>query len=266
MKQRKEQAINNTRIAIIFFIILLFFVGISLLFKLVLVIREGKFDDTTRFTLSVSNNKNLEVISLSPGLKNITIFKLPSIEPNEAGKLLEIPIEGFIASNSLDLNQKVDSVFLKSILNYNNLKTNFTLIDLLRIFAFVRTVPESSVNIKNINLDLDTGRIDKIVGRLAGDELIGKEGKTIQIINGTDIGGFGNRLARLISNMGGNVIIVATSDVPHKKSAISYIDEKSYTVEKLSKILGYEPVLEIDNAISDITITIGEDKASSSPF
>ena len=265
MKQKKK-VISNTKIAIIFFIILLFFAGLSLTFKLILVLREGKFDDGRRFTLSVSNSKNFEVISLSPSLKNIIIFRLPSMKSNEAVRLLEIPIEGFVISDSLDLNQKVDSVFLKSILNYNNLKTNFTLIDLLRIFAFVWTVPESNVNIRNITPDLDTGRIDKIVGSLASDELIGKEGKTIQIINGTNIGGLGNRLARLISNMGGNVIIVATSDTTKKRSKISYIGEKSYTVEKLNKVLGYELVLEIDNAISDVTIVIGEDKANSSPF
>ncbi len=265
MKKKKEQ-VSNAKIAIVFFIFLAFFVGISLTLKLVSVVREGKFDDGRRFTLSLSNSKNLDVMSFSPPTKDIVIFKLPVVSPNEAGKLLEIPIEGSIASNSLDLDQKADSLFLKSVLNYKDLKTNLTLIDLLRIFAFVRTVPDSNIIVKEITADLDTMQIDRIVGRLASDDLLEKEGKTIQIINGTNVGGLGNRLARLITNMGGNVIIVATENSPKKISIISYIDEKSYTVEKLNKVLGYELVLEADNAIADITITIGEDKAVSSPF
>ncbi len=66
--------------------------------------------------------------------------------------------------------------------------------------------------------------------------------------------------------MGGDVIIVATSDRAQKKSIISYTDEKSYTVQRLQKVLGYN-VAKVDfDAIADITITIGEDKANSSPF
>lgn len=267
MKQKKEQAISNTKIAIVFFAFLAFIIATSLIFKTVLVIKAGQFDESKRFTLSVSNNKRTEVVSFSPSAKSIAVFKLPkSIQQDAAGRLLEVPIDGFITLNSLDLDQKVSLLFLSSILKYNSLKTNLTAIDLLKLFAFARTVSDSSVNIKSISQDLNSAEVDKIVGRLAHDELIEKDNETIQIINGTDIGGFGNRLARFITNMGGNVIIVATSDRTQKKSTISYIDKKTYTVEKLSKILGYDVIRISDNAISDITITIGEDKASFSPF
>ena len=66
--------------------------------------------------------------------------------------------------------------------------------------------------------------------------------------------------------MGGNVIIVATSGSPQKKSKISYIDKETYTVRRLTKILKYETIRESNNAISDITITIGDDKINTSPF
>ncbi|KKQ29054.1 MAG: hypothetical protein US43_C0009G0001, partial [Candidatus Levybacteria bacterium GW2011_GWA1_37_16] len=104
------------------------------------------------------------------------------------------------------------------------------------------------------------------VGRLASDTSIEKDHQTIRIINGTEVIGLGNRLARLITNMGGDVIIVATSDSLIKKSSILYIDKKTYTVERLQKVLGYEVAKEENNAISDITIVIGEDKLNSLPF
>ncbi len=266
MKKKNDSSISNTKIAIIFFIFLLFFLGISLIFKLILVVREGKFDDGRVFTLSVSDKNNLEVISLSESAKSIVVFRLQNIKPEDAGKFLEIPMDGYISATSLDFNQKVDLLFLKSILNYRNVQTNLTIIDLLKLFAFARTVPDSSLNIKSISQDLNSTEVDKIVGRLAHDELIEKDNETVQIINGTDIGGLGNRLARFITNMGGNVIIVATSDKPQKRSIISYIDKKTYTVEKLHKILKYDTIKASDNAISDITIVIGEDKISSAPF
>lgn len=267
MVKQKESRLRNTKIAIIFFVFLAFIVGVSLLIKLVLVIREGQFDDSRRFTLSVSNSTNNEVISLSPSTKSIAVFKLDKdIGPARSGQFLEVPIDGYLGSASLDLNQKIDSLFLNAALNYKNLQTNLTIIDLLKLLLFSRTVSQSAISTKNIPQDLSTTELDKIVGRLVNDELIEKDNQTIQIINGTDINGLGNRLARLVTNMGGDVIIVATENSPKKESIISYIDQKTYTVERLQKVLGYSAVRQTSNAISDITIIIGEDKVSSPPF
>lgn len=266
MKKQKD-SLSNTKIAIVFFILLVFFVGLSLAFKLVLVVRAGQFDSSKRFNLTLLNNKNLEVMSLGPAEKNIAVFKLNrSIGGKEAGKFLGVPIDGFLVCDCLDLNQKPDSIFLKAIFNYKKVQTNLTVIDLVKLLVFSRTIAPSSVATKNIDNDLITAVLDKVIIELASDELIEKDNQTIQIINGTDIAGLGNRLARLVTNMGGDVIIVATSQSPRKVSNILYIDQKTYTIERLSKVLGYPVIRDASNAISDITIIIGEDKVDSSPF
>lgn len=263
MKKQEESALSNTRIAIVFFIFLILVVGLSLTFKAISIMRAGQFDDSKRFTLVITNDKNTEVISLSPDSKNIAIFKFNGIvDPIQAGRHLEIPIDAFIIY-PMDLNQKPNSLFVKAIFSYNNLKTNLTIIDLLKLALFVRTIPENSISTKIVG---DINNLESIVGRLATDNLIEKDRQTIQIINGTDTIGLGNRLARLITNMGGDVIIVTTSDNPRKKSMISYIDKKTYTVGRLQKVLGFDAIKEADNAISDITIVIGEDKVDSLPF
>ncbi|KKQ32541.1 MAG: hypothetical protein US48_C0022G0001, partial [Candidatus Levybacteria bacterium GW2011_GWA2_37_36] len=159
MKQKKS-AQSNTKIAIVFFAFLAFIVGISIIFKLITVVRAGQFDSSKRFTLTITNGKNIEAISLSPDSKEISVFKLnDSVKFAEVGRFLEIPIDGFIVQNSLDLNQKVDSLFVKTILNYNKLKTNLTIIDLLKLTMLARTIPESSVNVKMVGdvngLELD---------------------------------------------------------------------------------------------------------------
>lgn len=266
MKKQKESRLNNTKIAIVFFVFLTFIIGISLIFKVAAIIRAGQFDDSKRFTLTITNGRNTEVMSLSPSSKNIVVFKLNNATPPaEAGKLLKIPIDGFIAYASLDLNQKINVLFAKAIFNYNRLKTNLTIIDLFKIALFARSIPESSINIKIVR-DTNGLALDKVIGHLVGDAFIEKDNQTIQIINATVVSGLGNRLARLITNMGGDVIIVATENNLRKKSVISYIDKKTYTVERLQKVLGYEAVREANNAISDITIIIGEDKINSAPF
>lgn len=265
MKKQKESVLINTKIAVVFFVFLAFFIGVSLIFKVVLIVRAGQFDESKRFNITISNNKDTDVMSFSPA-KKIAVFKLnKSIKNEDAGGFLGIPIDGFIISNSLDLSQNPNALFLKTIYNYKSLRTNLTIIDILKLAFFTGKIPERSVNTQDIS-NLEKGNVDKIVSRLSADELIQKDNQTIQIINGTSTEGLGARLARLITNMGGNVIIVATSDRAQKKSAISYIDQKTYTVERLSKVLGYEAVKAGGNAISDVTIMIGEDKSNSPLF
>lgn len=266
MIKKKESRLNNTKIAIVFFALLTFIIAVSLIFKMVSVIRAGQFDDSKRFTLTVTNGKSTEIMSLYPSAKTIAVFKLnDDVKPEEAGKLLEVPIDGFVMSNFLDLSQKVNSLFMKAIFNYNSLKTNLTIIDLFKIVMITRIIPENSVSVKTVG-DTSGLESDKIVGHLVADDLIEKDRQTIQIINGTGVSGLGNRLARFITNMGGDVIIVATSDSSQNKSRISYIDKKTYTAERLQKVLGYEAVREAGNAISDITIVVGSDKINSAPF
>ena len=263
--REKEATFSNTKIAVIFFVFVIFIIGISLTFKFIAVLRSGQFDDSRSFSIGMSDGKNAQLVILSRDSKSITVFKLTGIRAEEAGRTLRAPIDSFITSDSLDLNQKVNSLFFTLIINYKKLKTNLTIIDLLRINLFVRSIPQNSVNIMVVK-DIDKLTLDKVISRLITDTLIEKDNQTIQIINGTSISGFGNRLAGLITNMGGNVIIVATENSPVKKSFISYIDKKSYTVERLRKVLGYDVIRGTDRGMADITITIGEDGVDSPPF
>jgi hypothetical protein len=266
MEQKKKQTSRNTKIAILFFVFLIFIVGLSLAFKAVDVIRRSQFDDSRRFTLSIANNRNIEVMSLSPSLGNIVIFKLSdNFSSAEAGHLLKIPIDGQIFSKSQDLNKKTDSLFVDAILNYKNIQTDLTIIDLLKLAIFARTIPENAVDIKMVE-NKEGLDVERTVGRLVIDNFIEKDFQTIQVVNGTEVNGLGNRLAKLITNMGGNVILVMTEDKPRKKSVITYIDKKTYTVERLQEVLGYEAVKEPSNAISDITVIIGEDRLEAIPF
>jgi len=266
MKKKKEHAVNNTKIVVIFFIFLTFIVGISLMVKVIAVIKASQFDNSKRFTLSLTNGKNIEIMSLSPRSKDIVVFKFNNnVEPAEAGRLLEIPIDGFVTFKSQDLNQKIDLLFKNAVINYNNVKTNLTIIDLFKLAVFTRSIPENSINVKIVK-DIGGLDLDKIVERSVIDPLIEEDHQTIKIINGTEVNKLGNRLARFIINMGGNVIMVATEINKVKKSSILYIDKKTHTVERLQKILGYEVVKNKDSAISDITIVIGEDKLNNLPF
>jgi hypothetical protein len=265
MNQRNKPAVSNAKFAVFFFALLILIVGVSLIVKAVIVVRAGQFDDANRFTVGLDNGKNVEIISFSPDLKNATVFKFDkSPKLIEIGKILEIPIDGFVVFDSLNLDRGADVLLKETIFNYNRLKTNLTIIDLVRLYFLAKSIPNNSLEEVKV-ADINKTDINSVVGRLVIDDALEKDMQTIRIVNATEVSGLGSRLAKFITNIGGNVILV-TTDSPRNKSVITYKNKKTYTVERLAKILGYDIIQESGNAVSDVSIIIGEDKLNVLPF
>lgn len=272
-KKRRPSKGGNTKVAVVFIAFVLFIISISLAVKLIAILVQSQFDDSKRFTITVSSKKDIEVIVFSPGSaksgrisSSLLRLKLAGNLDKPIGQFLAIPIDGSIKGEFLDLDQRIDSLISGMVFNYNKLQTNLTIVDCIKLFIFARSLPEREIYTRNVPQNLEPGEIDKIVARSISDDKIKLDGRTIQIINGTNISGLGNRLARLITNIGGDVIIVATANNEQMFSEISYIDDKNYTVERLSKILGFKTTKVLGKKIADIVITIGEDSIYSLTF
>ena len=264
-KKRNLKKGNNTKVALIFVGLVIGIVLVSFVFKFVVIVSQSKFDSSKRFTITVSNNKDVKVVSFSPMSGSISIVKLGKTDV-PANKFLAIPIDGFVRKDSLDLDRKLDSLLPKMIFSYKKLDTDLTIVDLIKLFVFTKSLNDREIEERFVSEDLSERDIDNLARRLFSEDLIGKEGKKIQIINSTDVSGLGNRLARLVTNMGGNIILVATGNNPQKSSEITYIGDKSYTVERLSIVLGFSTIKTTDKTIADIIITIGEDSLNSLYF
>lgn len=271
MGRRKKTNTNNLQIAAIFAIFVGSLLVISLLLKLFLLIRQSTFDGVNRFTIAVSNNKDAKtVISASSDTQSLSVLTIKgSIPLSRIGKFLETPIDGKISDSAYveDLNQKnIEKTLRSMILRYKNLQTNLTIIDLARLWFFSRTLSYSSILTSEISTTSEEEKIDKISYSLFSDPSIVEEKMSIQIINGTNVSGLGNRLARLITNMGGNVVVVSTSDEIIDHSQILYVRKNTYTVERLQKVLGFPTVETKQQGLSDITIKIGTNSLNSLVF
>jgi hypothetical protein len=266
MKKKNDSSRSNAKVAVVFFAFLAIIVGISLIFRLISIVRASQFDGSNRFTFSITNDKNTEVMSVNPGSKDIVIFKFAKpVSRLDAERTLRIPIDAFVNQNALNLDRKINAIFTSMVLGYSGLKTNLTILDLLKLKILAGNIPESSIGIEEVG-DKAGSEPDSIVGNLVNDPLIEKENQTIQIINSTDTTGLGGSLAKMVTNMGGNVILVMSEDKSQKTSVITYIDKITYTVTKLQKVLGYKVIKEPENAMADVTIIIGDDKIGTNPF
>lgn len=277
-KTKKKPETNNIKIAFIFFILVFFLIIVSLLFKLTILIQNSKFDGKHSFILVLNGTKDKanqkQLINFAPDKSSISILDVGSKE-NNIGKFLEVPIDGNIRilkneSNSLlreGSNKNIEGLISTAVFGKDSYNDNLTILDKIRLLIFAKSIQQHNILYKQISDqdNLSEEMMDKISNQFFSDSLITEEKVSIQIINGTGVSGLGNRLSRLISNIGGNVISVSSSDQEFNTSEISYSTD-SYTLQRISKILKFNTSKIKENAISDITIKIGKDNIENLVF
>lgn len=271
MKKKKTAQSDNLKMVVVFIIFTIFLIIVSLSIKLIALYNKSLFDGVHKFTVLISsqNSKKLEIISFAPDTRSISVLKIKgdNIDPSIT-RVLSIPIDAniLLKDSITDSNTLIKSKLQAMVFSYNTIKTNLTIIDLVRLWLFSVSVPKHDIATKEITFTKDNLETQKlfidtsIIPQFFTDYTLSKEQLSIQIINGAGVNGLGNRLAKLISSMGGNVISVKTSDSILNNSDISYYKKDTYTVEKLSKFLNILKKELKEPALSDIVIVIGKDK------
>lgn len=256
MTDRRKPKNKSIKLALYFGLIFVFIFIISVIFKGVDLIRESNFDGKDKFTVAAISLKDTDIVSVSPQDK--TLYKITIKNSNSKEDLTPylIPIDAYVYLESYDA-QNAKSLFPKMLSGLKNSKTNVTIIDLLRLSFFARSLNSESIKEDVVDLD-NKDELQKIAIQFFKDPKIEKEGVNIQVTNSSEISGIGNRLGDFITNMGGNVVLVNSSQKKEKKSKLLY-SKKSYTVKKLSDILNLPMEEKELSTISDIVIIIGED-------
>lgn len=204
------------------------------------------------------------------------------------------PVDGWIVINSKfkmmalrEQNLKLESdeirTLVKNSLSITNilgflksggLDTNLTFLDILRIWYQARQVrldKIEAVNLEDLNIlektqlldgteifEIDPKVLDQISFSLFNERQVLNEKKTVEIMNGTEIPGLGSDVARLITNMGAEVISIKNSREKIGSSSI-IVSRESYTASRISKSLGFPLVRKKNKEEGDnILILLGE--------
>lgn len=264
---KKKVSNNNIRLAGLFVVLVFGLIILSVIFKFLLLIRNSKFDGTHRFTIDFVTKTSSNIISFSPQNKSISLLKINgNITDKNISGFLEIPVDVIIYNygNGLD-NSKISSSLWRLFFDLDK-HPDLNRYDVFRLALYAQTVSKSSVYEKNISADDSEEAKQALVSNLFQDTTINQENVSVEIINATNVYGLGNRLADLITRIGGNVVLVSSSDSASKYSKILYLKNKTYTVEKLGSFLGIIPQKSSQNGIADVIIIIGQDKLGNLNF
>lgn len=263
---KKSKKKSSLKLAGLFLGIVLGLMLLSLSIKLVFLFMESKFDGSHKFNVVLIGDSNIEIVSLTPKLRSISILNIPQ-RRNNLNQLLKIPIDGTIVSKEKVDSNKIISIFIKSAMPFGGYKVNnLTFIDLVRLAFFARTVTQNSISERDFTEDLTDKQKNTLVSLTFNDPTIYEENQSIQIINATSVNGLGSKLANLITNIGGNPILVSSSDEVIQKSKLLYSGDKTYTVERISSYLNISMEKADKKGIADVIIIIGNDLASTNKF
>ena len=256
---------SNLKLAGLFIVIVLGLILISGLFKLLLIVKESKFDGSHNFIVSFVGKNRTQVVSFSPQNRTISILDVESKYNNGLAKILEVPIDGIINLQDSDKNN-ISSTLLKSAFSFGASLKKITILDSFRLFLFYKTVQQNNIYERQLASSLNDAQKATVTTLSMTDTSVYQENQAIQVINASDVPGIGSRLAALIINIGGNVVLVSTLDKTVQNSKIVYFGKESYTVKKMSSYLGISPENSAQRGVADVIITIGTDKADSLSF
>lgn len=264
IRQRKPG--QSLGLGIIFLFLVGFLVLLSLGFKVATVIKNSNFDGENRFTLAVFK-KNPQIITFSPQENKVFILNLNEPKDPNLGRLLAVPIDSSVSSEAITVDrQELSQDMFNLLLSLRDKDTDLTSIDVFRLFLFSRGVAQEDVA-EEILQSYSLADIQRATLNNFLDTKVIEEKLQIEVVNATDVPGLANRLANYITNMGGNVILISTADRVVGESEIKYFGERTYTVSKLKRLLGFKDIKENKkNSISDVIITIGQEENGVLPF
>jgi hypothetical protein len=198
----------------------------------------------------VLETSTISIISFDPTQKEIKVINLGSLElgtntkKQELKKNLEailgIPIDGYIGLDSnfssytpLEVVEKLKSNPLEWFFNLKSISSDLTpkeLVNLAFSLSNIRFDKVSEVEIE--------GELELSIGKNFADTSIRNDQASIAIFNATDIPGLAQKAARVINNLGGNVIIITSigNSTLEKSYIYSSGDAPIYTKSRLTRI------------------------------
>lgn len=265
---KKREKSSNMKLAGLFILLVFSLVLLSLLFKIIFLIRDSKFDSAHKFNVAFIGKNTTEVASFSPNNKSISILGIETkFDKKTLAKYLLVPIDGVVYVDTKSVDKKnISSTLFKAIFPLGIKIEQMTTIDALRLFLFSRGVNSNSIYLRELSENLNENQKSTLISLSFTDPEIYQESQSIEIINSTDVFGLGGRLATFITNIGGNVVLVTSDYSDNNKSKIIYFGEETYTIKKLSSVLGFPKEKSDKRGIAAVIIIIGKDKVNNIIF
>lgn len=154
----------------------------------------------------------------------------------------------------------------------DSFKTDFTLAELYKLFEFIESIPSDRIITKDLSQSYmdNPSLLDEEILDLTFDSQLAREQKSFAILNGSGEAGVASYGSRLISNIGGRVVVVGNSNQIYETSVLIVDDLTSQSTLVAKRLFNINNVIlasearnynETEISRSDITLILGLDFA-----
>lgn len=251
------------------FVILI--ICISLVIKLFTLFLQSKFDGHNHFTIAITqDNVAKQIVSFTPDVPAIAILDITdkknilySSLAKEYGIAADAQLE---LKNNVSIQNDIGATLWAATIRYHMIHTDATIVDLLRLVLLSKDTIANNRVIRDIALSDNNPQNNTVIARAMNDPKLSAENVSIQIINASDTSGLGQRVGRILTNRGANVVDVSTAREPQSVSIIQYFGEKTYTLQEIQNLTGFQENELEKQTIANIVIILGKDSARSTRF
>ena len=252
---------NTLRLLIVFCCLVALAIIASLTYRLVQLIRDSNVDNVSFVLLAISTPSDLTLIGLNTDQKTLAQVTIKgSASSQEKRRQLAVIPDGTVTLEQLYGGaDKTAGLLLRAFLHKDQVRSNLSSYDLLRLALMFQTVAPNSIETEVIALPQDGATSDDVLAELFSDTTLTQENKSIAVVNATGVAGLGKEVERVITIRGGNVISVTNDEQMREHSVIRNSIGKNYTVSRLKSFLDLPVEENTRKDLSDIMVIIGKD-------
>lgn len=266
---RKEK--DSMRMLYMYASVVILLIVVSFTIRLFTLFLQSKFDGHEHFSIAVTKHATVkEIIAFSPQIPSLSVLEVKDTKPvpyQDLAKEYGIATDAQLdVQDAIDISNDAGVMLWNATTSFTSVKTDMTVVDLVRLVLISHDIVSNNKLISEINLAGINPNNNTLIARAMNDPSITSENVSIQIINASDISGMGQRLGRVLTNLGGTVVDVTTAHESKPTSSIQYFGEETYTLRKIKARLGY-PVTQLQKqTIANIVITLGKDSSKTEAF
>lgn len=231
----------------------------ALFIKVLLLFQHSVFDGKQQFSLEIKEPGQMRFVVFNPDDESIHTVLVHGGSSSNPQIALGVPVDTSLTSTE-DISS-FSTLAQKLIFSRNAFHSSMTIIDGVRLFIFIHTADMSKAISQETSTTAAPESQDTIFSKVFTDATMYREGESVAVVNGTGVSGVGAKIARLLSHIGANVISVTTADTVSPKSFVGYSGSSSYTLTRIAHILQLPETQLSQVGISDITVTLGMDRA-----
>ncbi len=206
-----------------------------------------------------------------------------------AQHLLGVPIQGWGRIENTQINKYSNKQILKNGMSKRGLirlivrlafggETNLSRLDLARMFWKIAFLDNSKIDFYFLDetraseevilpdgskaFRIQKDFLDRLTGEVFKDELFLEEGIIFGVVNITDYSGLANQVARLIDNIGGEVVVIAATQKTFAQEGIYCWNKEicqSYSLKLLAEVLHLEIIeQQVEETRVEALVVLGE--------